>query len=85
MPSAVGTEEINSNIRGGNSKARTQCLKPLVNSGSLNKYTSRDLTPIIGREFEGLQARDLIVADEQLIKDLAATSKLQSQTATNFY
>ncbi|KAG4419595.1 hypothetical protein IFR04_007297 [Cadophora malorum] len=45
----------------------------MVNSGSLNKFSQRDLTPIIGREFEGLQVRDLLKADGQLIKDLAIT------------
>ena len=55
--------------------AQTRCLQPMVNSGSLDKYTHRDLTPAIGREFEGLQARDLISGDEQLVKDLAVTSQ----------
>ncbi|KAH8594417.1 TfdA family taurine catabolism dioxygenase TauD [Bisporella sp. PMI_857] len=79
MPSAiVNSNGVESNglgphIRGGNSKAQTRCLQPLVNSGSLNKYKHKDLTPVIGREYKGLQARDLIKADEQVIKDLALT------------
>lgn len=76
MPSAQYTEESNGdlpNIRGGNSKARTRCLQPMVNSGSLDKYQHQDITPVIGREFEGLQVTDLLKGDEQLIRDLAVT------------
>jgi len=62
-------------IRGGNPEARTRCLQPMINSGALDKFTYRDLTPAIGREFEGLQVRELLNADEQLIKDLAVTSQ----------
>lgn len=45
----------------------------MVNSGTLNKYTHQDLTPVIGMEFEGLQVTELLEGDEQLIKDLAVT------------
>ena len=45
----------------------------MVNSGSLDKYKHQDLTPVIGREFEGLQVTKLLTADEQVIKDLAVT------------
>ena len=82
MPSIIndnnGVESSgkDSNIRGGHAKARTRCIKPLVNSGSLDKFAHRDLTPVIGREFDdGLQVRDIITADEQLVKDLAVTSQ----------
>lgn len=80
MPFALNSNETHSQdrveyIRGGNSAALTRCLKPMVNSGALDRYTSHDLTPVIGREFEGLQVRDLINAEEQVIKDLAVTSK----------
>jgi hypothetical protein len=72
----VHSNEQDSNLRGGHGKAQTRCLKPLVNSGSLNKFAYRDLTPVIGREFDdGLQVTDLVKADQQLIKDLAVTSK----------
>lgn len=76
MPSAdfVDTNGVDSNIRGGNAKARTRCLKPMVDSGSLDKYSHRDLTPVIGREYEGLQVKELLKAEEQVIKDLAVTS-----------
>jgi len=45
----------------------------MINSGSLDKYKHQDLTPVIGREFEGLQVTELLSGDEQLIKDLAIT------------
>ncbi|KXH69391.1 TfdA family Taurine catabolism dioxygenase TauD, partial [Colletotrichum salicis] len=70
MPSAVST---GSNIVGGNSAARPRLSKPLVYSGSLDKYKSADITPVIGREYEGLQVVDLLKADDQVIRDLAAT------------
>ena len=75
MPSAEYTESNgdSSTIRGGNPKSRPQCLKPLVNSGSLDQYNHQDLTPVIGREFEGLQVTDLLKGDALLIKDLAIT------------
>jgi hypothetical protein len=77
MPSAdpAAPEALGSNIFGGDVRSRTRCVKPLVNSGSLDKYTQNDLTPIIGTQFEGLQVKDLLDADEQVIKDLAVTSK----------
>lgn len=81
MPSAFNgsnggvSQGPGSNIRGGHAKAQTRCLHPMVNSGSLNSFTYRDLTPVIGREFEGLQAKELLRADGQLIRDLAVTSQ----------
>lgn len=83
MPSTInGTNESgsdgqlqSSSIRGGHVESQTRCHKPMVNSGSLDKFSQRDLTPVIGREFEGLQVRDILKADEQLIKDLAVTSQ----------
>lgn len=80
MPSAdYTTNGVDSNIRGGNSAARTRCLKPMVNSGSLNKYTHQDVTPVIGTEFIGMQATELLKGDAQLIKDLAVTSAFVSR------
>lgn len=77
MPSevAITPAGITASIRGGNSKAQTRCLKPLVNSGSLDKFNHVDLTPVIGREFSGVQVTDFLEADQQLIDDLATTSK----------
>lgn len=65
----------NAGIRGGNSKAQSKCVKPLINSGSLDKFNHADLTPVIGREFTGFQVVDFLGADQQLIRDLAITSK----------
>jgi len=73
MPSIEHIESLGANIRGGNAIARTRCLHPMVNSGTLNKYTHQDLTPVIGTEFERLQVTELLESDEQLIKDLAVT------------
>lgn len=76
MPSvAAAPAEANSNIVGGNPVARPRCLKPLVYSGSLDKYKQADITPVIGREYEGLQVTDLLKADDQVMKDVAATSE----------
>lgn len=60
-------------IRGGHDKARTQCSKPLLYSGSLDHFTHEDLTPVIGREIRGLQVVDLLenVESDRAIKDLA--------------
>ncbi|TEA21214.1 putative alpha-ketoglutarate-dependent sulfonate dioxygenase [Colletotrichum sidae] len=73
MPSAVSNATAETNIVGGDPVARPRLSKPLVYSGSLDKYKNSDLTPVIGREFEGLQVADLLKADDQLIKDLAVT------------
>ena len=62
-------------FRGGHIEARTRNTEPLIYSGTLDKYQNRDLTPIIGREFNGLQVRDLLNSSDrrQRIKDLAIT------------
>lgn len=79
MPSALpdtGHVETSS-IRGGNPEARTRCNKPMVYSGLLDTYAHHDLTPVIGREYHGLQAVDLLKAanSDELIKDLAVTGE----------
>lgn len=78
MPTVVEPSQTPSNIVGGNDIARTRRTSPLRYSGSLDKYAQNDLTPVIGREFEDLQIKDLITADDQVIQDLAVTSKLIS-------
>lgn len=55
--------------------------KPLVYSGTLDEFEQNDLTPVIGREFYGLQIRDLLKWDDQHMKDLAATSKCACQVS----
>lgn len=58
------------------SEARTRLTKPLEYSGSLDSYKSSDLTPVIGREYHGLQVADILAAknSDVLVRDLAATS-----------
>jgi hypothetical protein len=59
---------------GGHPEARTQLTKPLVYSGTLDRFAHRELTPAIGREYEGLQVTELLAMhNEELIKDLAVT------------
>lgn len=73
---AIGVDSgANSNIRGGNIESQSRCLKPIAYTGSLDCYRSTDLTPVIGREFEGLQVAALLENPERtrFIKDLAVT------------
>ncbi|KAF3384953.1 hypothetical protein F1880_003157 [Penicillium rolfsii] len=73
MPSAetISTGTVGPRIVGGNPLAKTRCLEPLVYSGLLEKFTHADITPVIGREYEGLQVTELLSADDAMIKDLA--------------
>jgi len=48
---------------------------PLKYSGSLDNYTSNDLTPIIGREFPELQLSSLL-SDNTKLRDLAILGML---------
>lgn len=73
MPSLDNRDSLGANIRWGNIKAWTRCRQPIKNTGSLEKYKSQHLTPVIGTEFEGLQVTDLLDGDDQLIGDLALT------------
>jgi hypothetical protein len=66
-----GTETC---IRGGHAGARSRLNKPLSYSGSLDHFQHQDLTPVIGREFEGLQVTDLLNGGDEAIRDLAITS-----------
>ncbi|KAI8628786.1 TfdA family taurine catabolism dioxygenase TauD [Xylariaceae sp. FL1651] len=70
MPSAT-TEVADINIRGGHPDAQPTIKTPLTYSGSLDDFKQSDLTPVIGREFYGLQIRDLLKWDDQAIRDLA--------------
>jgi alpha-ketoglutarate-dependent taurine dioxygenase len=74
-PTFGAQKSLTPNIRGGNVQALTRCLEPLIYSGTLDHYTHRDSTPVIGREYEGLQVTDLLNAPSrhQRIKDLAVT------------
>jgi hypothetical protein len=77
MPSAesISTSTVGPKIVGGNPAAKTRCLEPMVYSGSLERFTYADITPVIGREYEGLQVTELLSADDAMIKDLASISK----------
>ena len=74
-PTFRAQKKLTSDICGGNFQALTRCLEPLTYSGTLDHYSQRDLTPVIGREYEGLQVTDLLNASDrdQRIKDLAVT------------
>jgi hypothetical protein len=74
MPSA-DFPDSNAPASEGNDVARTRVLGPMQNSGLLESYDYIDITPVIGREFSGLQVTELLKGDEQLIRDLAITGK----------
>ena len=84
MPSLEPTSPIKSHyesdskIFGGHPSARSRLEKPLVYSGSLDTFKHQDLTPVIGREFEGLQVTDLLRWGDDMIRDLAVTSMMFS-------
>lgn len=73
MPSVVQNGEPESHIVGGNPAARTRLSKHLTYSGKLDQFKHHDLTPVIGREFEGLQVTDLLKWGDDMIRDLAIT------------
>jgi alpha-ketoglutarate-dependent taurine dioxygenase len=64
---------VSSSIRGGHPESRSRLTQPLTYTGSLDDFTQADLTPVIGREYEGLQIRDLLKWDDRMIRDLAVT------------
>ena len=68
-----GHGDEDANIIGGNASARSRLLNSLVYSGSLDSFKHQDLTPVIGREFEGLQVTDLLRWGDEMIRDLAIT------------
>ncbi|KAH7264907.1 peptidase family M1-domain-containing protein [Fusarium redolens] len=72
MPSAA-PETVSSNIVGGDAQSRPRLSEPLTYTGSLDDIPQLDVTPVIGREYNGLQIRDLLKWDERHIRDLAVT------------
>lgn len=68
-------QQLDSHFLGGNAQARPRLLKPLRYSGTLDNFTHQDVTPVIGREYEGLQVRDLLKWGDDMIRDLAVTSE----------
>lgn len=75
MPSLSNESALDFHIVGGHAESRTRLSQPLVYSGTLDSFKQNDITPVIGREYYGLQVRDLLAWDDQHIKDLAATSE----------
>ncbi|KAF7552476.1 hypothetical protein G7Z17_g4289 [Cylindrodendrum hubeiense] len=77
MPSVAAHQQeavvADSNIVGGHPQSRPRISQPLTYTGSLDDIKQADVTPTIGREFTGLQIRDLLRWDERLIRDLAVT------------
>jgi hypothetical protein len=65
-------------IIGGHDSAKSQLSEPLVYFGSLDNFKQQDLTPMVGREFEGLQVTDLLQWGDEMIRDLAITSTMLS-------
>jgi hypothetical protein len=71
-------EDAIGDIVGGHPRARSRLSKPLVYSGSLDTFAHQDITPAIGREFEGLQVTDLLKWGDDMIRDLAITGTTES-------
>ena len=63
-------------------QARTRLTKPLEYTGLLDSYKNSDLTPVIGREYHGLQINNLLAlpmeSGDAVIRDLAVTSQTRS-------
>ena len=77
MPAAVNPS-ASTTLRGGHEESRPRISQPLEYSGSLDSYSKSDLTPVIGREYKGLQVADVLKSEsrDRLIRDLAVTSTL---------
>ena len=75
MPAVVNPSE-STTLRGGHEESRPRISQPLEYSGSLDSYSKGDLTPVIGREYRGLQVADVLASEDRdrLIRDLAVTS-----------
>lgn len=66
-----------STIKGGNPAAQSRLSSPLQYSGSLNSFSHSDLTPVIGREYTGIQITDILKSEnsDQIIQDFAVTGE----------
>lgn len=69
-------QKLEGQFFGGNVQARTRLSQPLKYTGTLDGFKNQDLTPVLGREYEGLQVRDLLKWGDEMIRDLAVTSEL---------
>jgi hypothetical protein len=74
-------DRSDSKVVGGHASARSRLSDPLVYAGSLDKFKQQDLTPVIGREFDGLQVTDLLQWGDEMIRDLAMTSTLSDASS----
>ncbi|CEJ61974.1 Putative Function: YLL057c of S. cerevisiae plays a role in sulfonate catabolism [Penicillium brasilianum] len=56
-------------------QAQSRLSRPLQDSGSLSQFPRSDLTPVIGREYTGLQITDILNSgdSDRIIQDLAVT------------
>jgi alpha-ketoglutarate-dependent taurine dioxygenase len=73
MPAATGDCKAEASIIGGHPDSRPRLNEPLTYTGSLDSFKQADITPVIGREYFGLQIRDLLKWDDRMIQDLAVT------------
>jgi len=62
-----------SGLIGGHADSRPEIQAPLTYTGGLDQFEQADVTPAIGREMTGLQIRDLLKAEDSLIRDVAVT------------
>lgn len=75
-------ETTTSAIVGGYETARPRLLRPLTYTGTLDSFQHQDITPVIGREYEGLQVTDLLKWGDDMIRDLAVTGTISSRPTT---
>jgi hypothetical protein len=81
MVAPVLQTTLSSTIKGGNPAAESRLSSPLQDSGALNGFSHSDLTPVIGREYTGLQITDILKSEnsDQILKDFAVTGKFSSR------
>lgn len=57
-------------------EGKTQLTGPIENQGSLNHFVHHELTSNIGRQYgPDFQLKDLLHADDTVLKDFASTGK----------
>jgi hypothetical protein len=79
-------QDIPVQVKKNLSKSVTRNSAPLELSGALDKYESFDVTPVIGREFRGVDLAEWLRApnSDELIRDLAITGNdLESSSLPN--
>lgn len=77
MVASTLQKTLSSTIKGGNPLAQSQLSSPLQDSGSLDRFPHSELTPVIGREYTGLQLTDILNSEnsDRIIQDFAVTGK----------